>query len=111
MPEQLKKEAGVSQPAGSEGPKKSAPKKSLFRGKGGTKKKTEESGKKAASTSAKRQTSKSRTKKAAETALPETAKKTTRKTGEGSPRRPFQDQAAGHPPGRLGRDWQELDRI
>ena len=66
MPEQLKKEAGVSQPAGSEGPKKSAPKKSLFRGKGGTKKKTEESGKKAASTSAKRQTSKSRTKKAAE---------------------------------------------
>ena len=84
MPEQLKKEAGVSQPAGSEGPKKSAPKKSLFRGKGGTKKKTEESGKKAASTSAKRQTSKSRTKKAAETALPETAKKTTRKTGEGS---------------------------
>ena len=84
MPEQLKKEAGVSQPAGSEGPKKSAPKKTLFRGKGGTKKKTEESGKKAASTSAKRQTSRSRTKKAAETALPETAKKTTRKTGEGS---------------------------
>lgn len=42
MSEQLKKEPGVSQPAGSEGPKKSAPKKPLFRGKSAPKKKAED---------------------------------------------------------------------
>ena len=40
MSEQLKKETGLSQPAGSEGPKKSAAKKSFFRSRSGEKKKS-----------------------------------------------------------------------
>ena len=41
MSEQLKKETGLSQPAGSEGPKKSAAKKSFFRSRSGEKKKSD----------------------------------------------------------------------
>ena len=111
MPEQLKKEAGVSQPAGSEGPKKSAPKKSLFRGKGGTKKKNR----------GERQKSCFHFCQTADIEKPDEKSGGDRPAGNRQkdhpqdrgrqPRRPFQDQAAGHPPGRLGRDWQELDRI
>ena len=123
MSEQLKKETGLSQPAGSEGPKKSAAKKSFFRSRSGEKKKSaaksaQPAGQKksaAKKAPAKEKASRTASKAVIDTAADaiESVKKPVEKAKKkpGIPKPQHQKQTAGHPFGRPERNRQKHDRL